>query len=58
MYWFFLGNFLILTYIGAQAPEEPWVTMGRLASVFYFAYFLVITPLIGLIENRLLKLTI
>ena len=23
MYWFFIGNFLILTYIGAQAPEEP-----------------------------------
>jgi quinol-cytochrome oxidoreductase complex cytochrome b subunit len=57
-YWFFIGNFVVLTYIGAQAPEEPWVTIGQLASLFYFAYFLVFTPLIGYLENRLLKLTI
>ena len=57
-YWFFIGNFILLTFIGAQPPEEPWVTIGRLASVFYFAYFLIITPVIGYIENRLLNLTI
>lgn len=57
-YWFFIGNFFILTYIGAQPPEEPWVTIGQLCSLFYFAYFLIITPLIGYIENKLLKLTI
>jgi ubiquinol-cytochrome c reductase cytochrome b subunit len=41
-YWFFIGNFLLLTYIGACPPEEPWVTIGRMASVFYFAYFLIV----------------
>jgi ubiquinol-cytochrome c reductase cytochrome b subunit len=57
-YWFFVGNFFILTYIGAQPPEEPWATIGQIASVFYFSYFLIITPFIGYIENKLLKLTI
>jgi ubiquinol-cytochrome c reductase cytochrome b subunit len=57
-YWFFIGNFLILTYIGAVAPEEPFVTLGQLCSVFYFSYFLIITPLIGIIENKLLKLNL
>jgi quinol-cytochrome oxidoreductase complex cytochrome b subunit len=57
-YWFFIGNFIILTYIGAQPPEEPWVTIGQLASLFYFAYFLIFTPIIGYIENKLLKLAI
>jgi ubiquinol-cytochrome c reductase cytochrome b subunit len=55
-FWFFVGNFLVLTYIGAQAPEYPWVTIGQCASIFYFAYFLIFTPIIGLIENRLLRL--
>ena len=48
----------MLTYIGACAPEEPYVTIGQVASVFYFAYFLIFTPLIGLLENKLLKLEV
>jgi len=56
-FWFFVGNFCILTYIGAQPPEYPWVAIGQCASIFYFAYFLIITPTIGWLENRLLKLS-
>ena len=57
-FWLLVGDFLVLTYIGACVPEEPFVTIGQVASVFYFAYFLVFTPLIGLLENKLLKLEI
>lgn len=57
-FWLLVGDFFILTWIGACAPEEPLVTIGQVASVFYFGYFLVLTPLIGLLENKLLKLDI
>ena len=56
LYWLLIADFLILTWIGACAPEAPWVLIGQIASVLYFAYFLVITPLVGLLENALLKL--
>ena len=56
-FWFFVSDFFLLTYIGAQAVEEPWVTLGQLASVFYFSYFLIILPLVGILENKLLKLS-
>lgn len=56
MFWFFVANFFLLTYIGAQAVEDPWVIIGQLTSIFYFLYFLVLNPLIGILENKLLKL--
>lgn len=53
-FWFFVTNFLLLTWIGAQPVEEPFIFIGQAASVFYFAYFLVICPLLGYFENCLL----
>ena len=53
-YWTLIADFFILTYIGACAPEAPWVIIGQIASIYYFAYFLIITPFVGLLENKLL----
>jgi len=55
-FWILIADFVILTFIGAQVPEAPWVLIGQIASVYYFAYFLILTPLIGIVENKLLKL--
>lgn len=52
LFWFFVGNFALLTYIGAMPVEEPWVQVGQLASVLYFAYFVVLLPVVGYIENN------
>lgn len=54
LFWFFVSDFFILTYIGAQVVEAPWVILGQCASVFYFAYFLILNPVIGIIENKLI----
>lgn len=54
LFWFFVSDFLLLTYIGSQAVEEPWITLGQISSIFYFAYFLILNPLLGLIENKLI----
>ena len=53
-FWILIADFFILTYIGACAPEAPWVIIGQIASIYYFAYFLIITPLVGMLENKLL----
>jgi ubiquinol-cytochrome c reductase cytochrome b subunit len=55
-FWFFVSDFIILTIIGGQPVEEPWVIVGQIASVAYFAYFLILHPLLGILENKLLKL--
>jgi ubiquinol-cytochrome c reductase cytochrome b subunit len=52
-FWAIVVDFLILMWIGSQHPEQPFVTIGQLATSFYFAWFLIIVPAVGLIENTL-----
>nr|YP_009040610.1 cytochrome b [Nanorana taihangnica]AIA26336.1 cytochrome b [Nanorana taihangnica] len=55
-FWTFIANTLILTWIGGQPVEDPFVTIGQIASTAYFLIFLLILPLTGILENKLLNL--
>ena len=50
-FWFFVVDFLILLWIGACHPESPYLEVGQIATAFYFLWFIVIVPVIGIIEN-------
>lgn len=52
-FFIFLFNFLLLGQLGSQHVEVPFVTMGQLSTSIYFAYFLIIIPVISTIENVL-----
>jgi len=45
--------FLVLMYCGAKPPEGIYVVLARAATIYYFAYFLVILPLLGRLERPL-----
>ena len=55
-FWLFVANFLILGWIGGNHAEEPFITIGQVSTVFYFSYFLILVPGIGIIENTLIDL--
>ena len=55
-FWVFVANFLVLLWIGSQHPNSPYVEVGQVATALYFGWFLVILPVIGLIENTLMDL--
>lgn len=50
-FWVFLVTCLVLGYIGAQEPKEPYVTIGQIATALYFLFFLVALPLLPRIEK-------
>jgi len=57
-FWFFVLNFFILMWIGGQHPVQPFIEIGQIATFFYFAWFLIFVPLIGLIENTLFDIVL
>ena len=55
-FWFFVVDFIILLWIGSQHPNSPYVEIGQIATAFYFSWFVVIVPVVGLIENTFMDL--
>nr|ADF43372.1 cytochrome b [Hemiphyllodactylus yunnanensis] len=55
MFWAFVANILILTWIGGQPVEEPFITIGQAASSTYFLLILILTPMTNKLENALMN---
>ena len=55
-FYVFVANFLILAQLGAKHVESPFIEFGQLSTVLYFSHFLIIVPIITLIENSLIEL--
>jgi quinol-cytochrome oxidoreductase complex cytochrome b subunit len=50
-YWLFVANFVLLAYLGAAPAEGTYVLLAKIATAYYFAYFLIILPLLGRLET-------
>ena len=50
-FWLFVASAIGLGYLGAMPAEGGYVLASRLLSVYYFAFFLVVMPLLGLFET-------
>ena len=58
-WWFALLfiDFFVLMWVGAMPTDEPYATISLIASAYWFAYFLVILPLLGVFEKPLAQPT-
>jgi len=42
--------------LGAKHVESPFIELGQLSTAFYFSYFLIVVPLVSVLENVLIDL--
>jgi ubiquinol-cytochrome c reductase cytochrome b/c1 subunit len=50
-FWVFVVVCILLGYLGSQPPEGGYVIAARICTVYYFAHFLIVLPLLGLFET-------
>ena len=50
-FWAFVATSIGLGYLGSQQPEGWYLIAGRLLTFYYFAFFLVVMPVVGWLEN-------
>jgi ubiquinol-cytochrome c reductase cytochrome b subunit len=55
-FYIFVTNFLILMQLGAKHVETPFIELGQISTVLYFSHFLIITPLLSVLENTFVDL--
>ena len=52
-FWVLVIDCVVLGYVGANPPEGWFVLVGRIATFYYFFHFLILMPVLGLIERPL-----
>ncbi|MGQ9371873.1 cytochrome b [Azospirillum sp. ST 5-10] len=52
-FWVLVLDALVLGYAGSQPAEGIWLTIGRIATAYYFFHFLILLPVLGKMERPL-----
>jgi quinol-cytochrome oxidoreductase complex cytochrome b subunit len=50
-FWLWVIGFVLLGWLGSKPPEGLYVVLARILTVYYFAYFIIILPLLGIFEK-------
>ena len=50
-FWILVADFFFLMWLGAMPAEEPYASLSLIGSAYWFGYFLIILPLLGVLEK-------
>ena len=52
-FWLLVIDFFLLMWCGSQPAEQPFVIISQLGTLYWFLFFLVVLPVLGVIEKPL-----
>nr|YP_009746620.1 apocytochrome b [Jenufa minuta]QII41629.1 apocytochrome b [Jenufa minuta] len=52
-FWSFVADCLVLTWIGQQPVEDPYILIGQLSTIWFFIYLVILTPAAAWLEANL-----
>jgi ubiquinol-cytochrome c reductase cytochrome b subunit len=52
-FWIFVFDSLLLGLVGSQHPEGIWILLGRVGTIYYFGFFIILLPFLGWFEKTL-----
>ena len=55
-FWLFIADYIILIWIGQMPVRNAYIFVGQVATLYYFAFFLILIPVVGEIENSIVAL--
>nr|ADO21965.1 cytochrome b [Lampetra sp. DAB-2010]ADO21966.1 cytochrome b [Lampetra sp. DAB-2010]ADO21968.1 cytochrome b [Lampetra sp. DAB-2010] len=56
-FWILIADLALLTWLGGEPAEHPFILMTQVASTVYFMIFILIFPILGRLENKLILLS-
>lgn len=55
-FWCFVANVILLLYLGSCVVEQPYIIISQISTVLYFSYFLIVIPVLSIIEKKAMKI--
>ena len=53
-FWVLVAIFAVLLWLGGQHATSPFVELGAIFTGLYFGWYLILVPMVGLVENTLM----
>nr|YP_010586548.1 cytochrome b [Rhyacophila kando]UZZ44362.1 cytochrome b [Rhyacophila kando] len=53
-FWHFCNIFILLTWIGAQSIEDPYILIGQILTFLYFFYF-IMNPILAMMWDKIMN---
>jgi hypothetical protein len=53
--WLLIGDFIFLGWIGQKPVRDTFIFAGQIATAYYFIFFTVLVPIIGIVEKKLIR---
>jgi len=54
-FWILIGDFIFLGWVGQKPVRDTFIFVGQVATAYYFIFFTILVPIIGIVEKKLIR---